>query len=352
MSKTSEMSKITQERIENVFDEFVVNKIIAELDPIKEDFKRSNSAYADKTTGEFIENIYHLVGDMKFSVEKMKKSIIHQDENWKMSEQIQFVADSQTDITDDIESINENLSVLKEDVSAQLLARCDDITKNIENALNVITSQNEEEAKKTVAKLQEMHGNINTLYDEFTKEFNCFAKSNQEKINIEFASITKKIDDLNNTQRQVTDKQQEFLTEQFNIVSKKIEDSNVEQRQIAKKHSDVLNEHFDKIENVLEIFNDTENKNAQSIKSEINKSSDITIQSIGEFVAAIENTTTHNTLEIKEHICNILEKYENKIVDINSSNIKNIKFMLKILIGVSSINAIGIIIAIILNFIF
>lgn len=236
MNKTLEMSKTTQERIENVFNEFVVNKIVDELLPIKRDLNRSDKSYGEKTTRECIENIYRSVGEMEDSVNKIKKSVLHQDSNWKMSEQIQSLVDSQEDITDDIESVNKNLSNIKSDVSAQISTTNSDINKSIEKAFNALAA-----------------------------------------------------------------------------------------------HSDTANE------------------NAANIKDDISKTSETTVKLITKSFERVETTTTQNTSELKNHINDVMAACEEKIANINASNIKNISLMLKILIGISSINTIGIITAIVMN---
>ena len=157
MSKTNEISKTTSERIESVFDEFVVKKISDELNPIRSDLKRLNVAYQERSTRECIESICQSTGDIEASLSKIKSNISLQDPGWKLSEQIQILVDAQDDLKEEIDAQDTGWQERHESLIKHVDAECANIKSELADKIHALfTAEQTARSEQTERVLEQL----------------------------------------------------------------------------------------------------------------------------------------------------------------------------------------------------
>ena len=294
----NEMSKTTQERIENVFDAFVVNKLIEQIEPIKKELIYNKNDSEERTIREYINSIDLSVSEIEGKASAIKKLVI---------------GDKRAD-----SFIHKNLfeyvSVLEANTE-KIVESLDDITDDEVGALKTI--------EDALSFLKEQLTNLQTSIDENVNACIETGKNLNSEILQNRENLKSKVDEL-----------AKHYKDETNSIVLKLEKIVDNMQKISESFESQMLSCIDSFE--------------KTMKCEFEKSSNETLQAINNSSVSIEENAFQHVSDLKGYIDIALSKHEEKIIDDNLSSLKKHELMLKILIILSSVNVGGIIVAIIL----
>ncbi len=314
-----DLSKITSERIENVFDTFVVNKLLEELTPLKKEFERFDNQFESDTIRVCIENIIDSVSDIDDKVSNLRKNI------GKNGEVYNYIIEDLRNTNNILDNISESHALIEE-IKEDLYQNNQD-TKSAINTLDSLSVFVKEKIVILLAELAEndyknacdilssikesnleLIRNFSEHGEEIDNSLNLLV--NQSKIEIEHIKTDLK-DILVNAQKLST-----LYEEKHDNLQDKIESScqtvtnsiRADLNELSDKSGIALNEGNRRLEGVivdqsnsLKEYNDNQNKHLYEMIQELIKSNNTDLvnndkQIYEEFNARFERIEKQNVL--------------------------------------------------------